>query len=152
MIQVPLVPGDVGIQLGVPIAGIGRGSALAHRAVMAVPEAAVDEDGFAPGAEDQIRGTGELSAPQWDLGMRRTQLGNLPRGQDAVHAVAVPGGMQQSAQGQFRPGVLAGNARHERHERRTLRRRHDVHSPLCAAKKSCAYGWALAGWLAGFPE
>lgn len=129
MIQVPLVPGDVGIQLGVPIAGIGRGAALAHGAVVAVPETAVDKDDLAPGTEDKVRGSWKLSTAQSDPGMVRAQLDNLPRGQEAVHTITVSGGMQHPAQRQFRASVPAGNARHEA---RTLRRRHDVHSPLCA--------------------
>jgi len=52
----------VALAFGEPIGGVGFWQAVAAGAGVGVPEAAVDEDDFAAGGEDEVGGAGEVGA------------------------------------------------------------------------------------------
>lgn len=104
---IALVPGDVGIQLGVPVLRVGGRAVPAHGAVVPVPEATIHKDDLVSGAEDQIRRPWQLASTPTDVLMLLAQYRHLAGRQCAVQPEAVTGGIQHPAQLELRIGVFA---------------------------------------------
>ncbi|MDQ1154301.1 signal transduction histidine kinase [Brevundimonas sp. SORGH_AS 993] len=90
--RVPGVAGAVALDLGDPVVGVGLGLSRAARAVVAVPEAAVDEQGRTSPLHHHVGPTRQAAAAQ---------------------PIADPGRAQESAHGQFRRRIAALHATHD---------------------------------------
>lgn len=97
ILAIALVPGDVGVKLWIPVPGVRPRAPESYFAIVPVPEASVDKDGLAPGAENQVRGAWQLTSPEPDPRVLRTQRGQCLGWKRAVQGVTVAGGMQQPA-------------------------------------------------------
>lgn len=75
IMAVAAITGDIGVQLRVPISGIGRGAAAPHGAVMSMPKTAVHKNHLVSGGEYQIRRARQLAATQANVWMPRTECG-----------------------------------------------------------------------------
>jgi len=108
-----LIPRGVAVELGEPPFAAVRRSGAIFATAMAVPEAAVNEDGgFVFGQEDVgADEAGEASYGGESKSRSRSKRSGRNRNSD-VEAEAEAHSMQQGADAHFGAGVLAANAAH----------------------------------------